>query len=672
MKISSFNLSWYGQWPLEHRSCDEWSRPGLTNGWGSLQVSGDPTSLRHLVFPPVSSAEESTAFLTLDDTLLAATSTVTSVTWLPWSVNRRATFGNWEIESQVCLPPETPGALLRVNLRNRDSQPRHLRAGLRLSGRCVNRGLDPWFWGIPGISTQIVDFLGESGLKPIREICTDGLLFRDRGGEAASAQMLNPAPDFWAGNGDATWQRTLAPGESLTIHLAIILDPESSPAEDRARALLQDPERAFAGAESFWRQLWHSAFHPGGPLSGSLPDLDLPENLLPVAASSVLCLLLSRRTHRVGDGRVKYNISTPRRVEACFYPNDWGLASRALAQMDPDATWNQLAMATRADVRRFNQINHFTGRGGDAQGHGWPYTIDIFNLFYAAWHLWQTSDGAAPEALRDRQLPLPDGRQVSLLDVLEDLAFDWRNRRASGRHLADYGARHELLECVTTYAHVVAGLNAGAAWMLRRLANAYRALGRTEQALAVDLEADRIVSAILSELYVEGSGWFRCLHQDGSAHEVRHCWDTGMVLTCIGPELPAKVQAEIVAFFARELRTPSWLRALSPLDGDAAISGQRADHQCNGAYGAWPAQVALGLLRIGQADLVHSWMDGISRTARQGPFGQAHYDETATEPVHGGAAKATDELPQCCHWSNLSGGLFFSVLEEGAGNFSSA
>lgn len=393
MRLSSFDPSWYAAWPVHKTASEEWSRPGLTNFLGSLQAGGDVSSLRHVIFPPVSGAEESTAYLTVDGTFLAATRLQTKIRWRPWCVERTVRHGPWRIHTHLCLPPGEHAALQRIVVSNTTDTARNLSLALRLSGRCVNRG------------------------------------------------------------------------------------------------------------------------------------------------------------------------------------------------------------------------------------------------------------------------------ELSLLGVLEDLAFDWRSRRVDALGLADYGPKEELLECVSTYEHVVAGLNAGTAWMLRRLAEAYRALGRTTEAAALDAEADALVADLQRHLYVEGGGWFRCILPDGRRREVRHCWDTGMVLMCIGLELPETVRREIVHFFRTELQTPSWIRALSPHDGDAAVSGNRADHQFNGAVGSWPAEVALGLLHIGERDLVTDWLHGIARTARQGPFGQAHYDEGVVEPTHDGATKVTEELPQCCHWSNISGALFFSVME---------
>ncbi|MCC5842968.1 MAG: hypothetical protein JJU05_01825 [Verrucomicrobia bacterium] len=674
--LASFDLSWFSQWPLNHTALDEFSRPGLTNGLGSLQTGGDPSSIRHLIFPPVSGAEESTAYLTLNGTFLAATLLETELRWCPWSIDREALHEAWRINTRLTLPPNEHAALLTLRFTNTAESPRDLDIGLRLSGRCVNRGIDSWYWGVPGVATTLAGLLESTGLDPVTETLPDGLLTRERApanadsdaGRAFNAQVLSPAPQSRGRNGDACWRfENVPPGESIHITLALGLGETAEAALEPARRLLKNPDQAFADAEAHWRALWKSAFSDGGPLSGRVADLKIPEELTPVAVSAILSMLQSRRTHRVTGGKAFYNISTPRRVEACFYPNDWSMATPALAKLDPDATWRQFEMALTADVRKYNQINFLTGRGGDAVGPGWPYTVDIYNMFNAAWQLWSdecrvTSDECRVTGL-NRHLGTASG-EMTLLEVFEDLAFDWRKHRVPDLNLADYGSKHELLECVSTYEHVVAGLNACAAWMLRRLAELYRLLERGEDAAKADAEADGIRDAILKHLYVEGCGWFRCVLPDGRSREVRHCWDIALVLKGIGHELPPGVQEEIVTFFQTELQTPSWIRALSPHDGDAAVSGLRADHQYNGAFGSWPAETALGLLNIGRRDIVEDWMRGIARTARQGPFAQAYFEEGVFPATHGGATKVTDETPQCCHWSNISGGLFYTVMEK--------
>lgn len=667
MRLSEFDLAWYKQWAIEHTSAEEWSRPGLTNGLGSLQVGGDPSSIRHLLFPPLSGAEESTGWLTLNGQFLASSRIPVKVAWCPWEISRECAYDGWEIRTRVCMPTNRQGALLEIAVTNTSTATEELELGLRLSGRCVNRPVGNWFWGVPTVATSIADLLGNAGLDPLIEPLDDGLVFAERASgsdtnnRAYNAQSLSPKPHHWYRNGDAGYRFTVDAGSSVCVFLGIGMSNQPD-AREIAAAILADPDREFEAARQSWLELWQSAFSSAGPLSGQLADLDLPEELMPVATSALLSALQSRRTHRAANGKVNYNISTPRRVETCFYPNDWALAARALVQMDPEPALRQLKMAVAADVRRFNQINFITGQGGDANHEGWPYTIDIFNVFYAAWWYWQ-SMGADPAMLSDLKFQSPKG-ELSLLELLEDHAFDWRHRMDHATGLTDYGAKELLLECVTSYEHIVAGLNAGAVWMLRKLAQAYQLIGRVDDSRLMVREADHLRDSLLRHLYVEGCGWFRCRLPDGRSREVRHCWDTGMVLMCIGDELPEAVCAEIVQFFRKELQTPGWIRALSPHDADAAVSGTRADHQFNGAFGAWPALVALGLLNIGQIQLVGEWLSGIARTARQGPFGQAYYDEAVVAAVHGGAVKVTDEVPQCCHWSNLSGAMFYAVMEE--------
>jgi hypothetical protein len=678
MKLSEFDLAWYAQWKQVHAPLEEWSRPGLTNFLGSLQAGGDPTSIRHIVFPPLSGAEESTAYLAINGRLLAASKVATATSWCPWEIRREAQFDGWSITSRLTIVAGEHAVYQTITIKNCSAQERPLQADLRLSGRLVNRGPESWFWGIPKVAVTLDALHGYAGLYPqVTRIADNGLLFqeavpqkaeRQPGGECAghayNAHVLDPAPDAWLASGDLRYTRNMTPGATLQIHLVIAMDTTSA-AEATALRLLNGKDAIFGSSEQAWRNQWKAVFaHQDATFSGCLPDWDIEEERLPVAASAILCALQSRRTFRYLNGDPVYNISTPRRVEACFYPNDWALAGDLLCQLDPQPTWKQLGMALRADIRRNNQVNLLTGKGGDATSSGWPYTIDVFNCFYVAWQLWQ-SGGADVADLSRRRLPTPAGEK-SLQEVLEDLGTDWRRRKVGSLGLAQYGPKEELLECVSTYTHVVAGLNAGALWMLRRLAELYRKIGDNGQADELVAEADALAAAILDKLYVDGAGYFKAIDADGVAREVRHCWDTGMVLFCMGDELPRGIVREMVAFFRSELMTPGWIRALSPLDGDAATSGIRADHQFNGAFGAWPAQVAIGLLRVGERELVGEWLQGIARTARQGPFGQAHYAEESHDATFGGATKVTDEVPQCCHWSNISGGLFWQLMREWA------
>ncbi|MCD8482972.1 MAG: hypothetical protein LR015_10115 [Verrucomicrobia bacterium] len=343
-------------------------------------------------------------------------------------------------------------------------------------------------------------------------------------GQAWCAQAVQSPPHSIGDNGDWCWEFELEAGAEVSLDFAMVMGETSAVAE-HATQLVKTVAEQLSTIEAQWRDLWRQVFAGGPEFSGSLPDLELPEALAPVAVSAIFTALYLRRKHSPNKGLTRYSISMPRRVEACFYPNDWALAAGILARLDPEPTWQQLEMALSADIRKFNQINTLTGKGGDYSGHGWPYAMDIFNCFLVGLKLVQQG---GTDWLK-RTIRTASGT-MSLLAALEDLAFDYRKNLIPELGLADYGARQQLLECVSTYEHAVASLNAGAVWMLRELASLYRTLGRTEDASALVAESNKLQQAILDQLYVEGKGWFRSVAPDGSARECRHCWDTGMVL----------------------------------------------------------------------------------------------------------------------------------------------
>lgn len=649
MKLSSFDLRWFGQHAQTHRYLDEWSRPGLTNGLGSLQVDADPTAIKHLIIPPVSSAEETTALLTLNGTFLPSSGVLVEVRWTPWAITRSCSLDGWQVETQLTMPPSHSGALQEIRVTNTREQTRDLDLQLRLSGRCVNPGMEKWFWAVPSVAVTVDDLHGHGGLDPKIEPQPDGVLFANRDGDpAVNAQLLRPTPKRLQ-NTDAGYTRTLAAGESFTCWLAIGLGEEAS-IQAPTQNLLADPAAHFQAAQESWQEQWDAAFAPG-----RLPDLELPEEVAPLGAASILTALQLRRAHLPNKGKVRYSISTPRRVEACFYRWDWAMAARLLSQLDPQVTWEQLEVALQVDWQQYQQISNLTD-----QGDGWAYSFDPYNLFSVAWHLWQVH-GRSPEFLQ-RRLSTCRG-ELSVLEVFHLLAHDYEARLHPEFGLADYGGKEALLECVSSYQHLVAGLNAAAVWMLEELATASEVARQSESAATYRTQADRLYTALMEQLYLPGEGCFAVLYPDGRKIPVRHALDVQTVLMCVGHRLPENIRAEIAAFFQQELQTPAWMRALSPRDSDAAVSGIRADHQFCGAFGAWPAQMGLGLLQIGQSDLVREWATGMSKIATLGPIAQAYFDDIILPTRDGVPQKVTDEMPHGTHWCNLGGGQFWQLIE---------
>ena len=117
----------------------------------------------------------------------------------------------------------------------------------------------------------------------------------------------------------------------------------------------------------------------------------------------------------------------------------------------------------------------------------------------------------------------------------------------------------------------------------------------------------------MNTLYLDGKGFFACKQPDGSLVPVRHCLDFFTVLQCMGEDLTAKQRQEMIQFFLEELKTTTWMHALSPLDPDTAFS-TRTDHQDDGAYTTWPAYSLEVLIQEGYFGEAFEWI-GIGQEA---------------------------------------------------------
>ncbi|MBC8399861.1 MAG: hypothetical protein H8E14_00070 [Candidatus Marinimicrobia bacterium] len=249
----------------------------------------------------------------------------------------------------------------------------------------------------------------------------------------------------------------------------------------------------------------------------------------------------------------------------------------------------------------------------------------------------------------------------SIFDYLEEYAGYWRNFK-SDMGLADYGGIDNLLECVSSYTHQVASLNAGNVFNLRFMAQLLMVRGKKAASATLQAEARELLKNV-QNLYADGGGFWKTRQPNGQEVEVRHCYDFITILNTIAGDLTAKQKKEMTRYFTEELQTENWIRALSPKDQDAIFS-VRPDHQWNGAFPAWPAQAVSGLYRLGQPAIAYEWMQGLAESANQGPFGQAHFVETAAPPEAGGARKAPYEMPYITDWAVSSGGSWVDIIIE--------
>ncbi len=448
----------------------------------------------------------------------------------------------------------------------------------------------------------------------------------------------------------------LPPGESWRLRyvnalggtLAAALD-----AYDDARAHFEARQEQ---ARAAWQSEIEAAFTAGNDrFSGSLPTLEGGHgSIRQLYATGALNLLFMKRTDPRNRFGTSYKTISPR-SGATSWLWDTQQAASGLVHLDPLVLKTMVEWWMRTDIHQCWGTNYLNG----APLGPW-YSVNDYALFTMAYHyLRYTGDfGWLDQRIEGR----------TALEHLQSCADHWRVLNAAD-YLADYGDPRNLLECVRTYTHKVAALNAANAWMNRTLAEIEARRGETTSAHQRRRDAQAITQAVL-QLYRPG-GHFACRQPDGSEVDVQHSYDFGVVMATLFDDLGPQRREQMIRFFQAKLQTPSWMRALAE-DDPAAAWSLRTDHTATGAYTSWPAYALLALCQTGHLAEALAWIGvgnesgGLAGVARQGPFGQAAFHGGPGSRLDDRAArKAPDDPPHYEEWIDVAGGAYIGAVIEG-------
>lgn len=641
---------------LTYRNGDLFSPPGLTNFLGCLQVAPDLLAVQHLTFAPYSLGESWLGALTLNACRLHTSPAPIEFEWRPDRVRRWTQHDGFTLESTTVMGVgrQTVTVALRLTNTAAEARPAHLQI---LAGEGVMHSTTGWKTPYsprecPAISTTPWDG-APAAHTLVRNIITptpgrEGLLFTSRTSAACAVQATSPAPDRlnrrWL---EFDW--TLAAGETRELHFFIaVATDESAALAELTRWQTATPAAAFAAAEADWRAEITAAFTPGNTrFSGHLPRLETTNSdLRALYLNAAITVIYFKREHPASRYGRTYATLMPRYWVTTSFINDWSLSATLLVMLDPACARAMIELWLARDIYKHFGTDYVSG---ESTGN-WYSCNDYAMARLITTYVRVTGDFAWLQ------------QTVGARTVLEHLRACATHYRTldRGSGLADYGDRNSLLEAVGTYQHEVASLNAANVWILRETATLFAHLGDATTAAELRAEAAALIPRI-QQLYVPGAGHWQCRQPDGSLVPVRHIWDFIHTLNFLHADLPPAQLAEMLAYFQREHLTPAWLAALSPLDEDTGFS-LRPDHQWNGSYPAWVSLAASALVKADRSDVLATWLPGLARTARQGPYSQAHFVENAAPPVEGGARKAPTEWPYINDWTCLCAGNFFETV----------
>ncbi|MGI6639919.1 MAG: hypothetical protein ACOX48_00175 [Limnochordia bacterium] len=623
--------------------------PALTNQWSALVAGRDVLSYSGFAAPPIyQDGTQGEIALTVNGVReegrdMAAPLTYT---WYPGRIERQCTWLGLSASTRTALSVQADAVLSELILENPGDEARDVEVEVRFT---------------PDLRT---DWMGTP--EPAVSVDHDGnrvyLVEEKTGACAAVGTNQCAAVEHRPEEGRLlfTFAAQIAPGKCWRLQLVHVLAGSYGEARHVLRGHLADFAPRFEEVQRAWEKEWRSAFTPNsGSFSGYLPVLETSEpKLNRLYYMSIMNLLYCKRTRTFGTPALVYATGMPSSqltfaVTSSFLW-DAMMVSGILSLLDPVVMRHQLEDWLESDIHQGYGIDFLSGKP-----LGFWYAVNDYALIHMAYqYVRYTGD----EEWLTKKIK---GKPV--FEHLVESADYWKHI-ADGDGLADYGEKENLLECVSTYTHKVASFNAANVWNARTVARFAARLGEREEGERLQRQAERLAQAV-NTLYLDGKGFFACKQPDGSLVPVRHCLDFFTVLQCMGEDLTAKQRQEMIQFFLEELKTTTWMHALSPLDPDTAFS-TRTDHQDDGAYTTWPAYSLEVLIQEGYFGEAFEWIGigqeaGLADVTRQGPFGQAYFHGDGDSPrVAGAAAKAPMEWPEIEKPVLISGGKYAQVILE--------
>ena len=628
---------------MTHKFGDLFAPPGLTNQWGCIQAAMDVVAIRSIAFPPYAQGEMNvaplgsggellTGVLYIDDEYFASTKTPIEFVWRPDRIERRTTFKGLEISSIAIVPFRSMTGAVKVTVKNTTLSRRKTEIKLAINGGST-KSVAPWNAAYsPGEYDNVRSVDHGRGAVLCKSVRTEAMVLQ---GAYPKPDRLLPS---WI-----VYEMDLQPNQERSFTFVNALGPDQKTVETAFDAVINKFDEVRKVTTEEWNAELEAVFTPNNKrYSGHLPILATTDEAVKrLYHSAVMSAVYFKRTTPGSVYGTTYVTLMPRYWETTTFLWDISLSAMLLSMLDPVVLRRMMETWMTLDVYKHFGTEYLTGDGVGPWYSVNDYAMSRMAREYLRW----TGD----KAWLDKNV---GGKTV--FDRLIEYAEHWRVLDTNKHGLADYGGVSNLLEAVSSYVHEVAGLNAANVFNLRFASELLDHKGQKEKAAAFRREAVELGTRV-NQLYVDGKGIWRCKLPDGSFNEVHHCYDFGTTLITIGDLMTQKQKNEMVAFFKRELQTPTWMRALSTHDLDVTFS-IRPDHQWTGAYTAWPALALSGLFAAGAVDTAYSWIEGLAKTTQQGPLAQAHFTETFVSPEsNGGATKSTSDQPYINDWACVSG-----------------
>ncbi len=630
--------------PMIHKSGDVFNPPGLTNFIGTVQVGMDITGISSLNFPPLSCSDGKTAGFFVNRKYFPSYGVPVTTTWFPDRIEREASIGEISFKSITILGIEKTAAMEEIRVRNRGNSKEELELKLLFSSGVIKQ-TEPW--NNPPVP-------GEACSYAVADKTRKAFLFNSKDLSAFNLQGIYPFPDSMK-ESSVVFSMELSPGEEKQFFYVSALGSTRVETETLYDSLITSVGNEITETRNYWNEEIKAVFTPGNNrYSGSLPELETSdEEILKLYFMGILGVIYFKRDNPNSVYGRAYDTLMPKYWQTVTFLWDYSLSSTVHSLLDPAVMKKYLEKWMSTDIHKHFGTEYLTGGPVGPWYSVNDYAMTRMIRDYLCW--------TGNFSWLDEQVSNGIGGSGKVIDFLEEYATHWKKLK-SVNGLADYGGINNLLECVSTYIHEVASLNAGNVYNMRTASEIFKLRGDESKSAEFIKEASALMKA-LSSLYSPGEGCWNVRYPDGRMIQSKHCYDFITILNTVAEDLPSGQKKEMCDFFEREMQSPVWMNALSVSD-DNVLFSVRPDHQWNGAYPAWPAQAVSGMYAAGKGDSAFRWLKGLAKSANQGPFGQAHFTGAFIDTEDSGALKAANNEPYICDWTVSSGGSWVNIIIE--------
>ena len=251
----------------------------------------------------------------------------------------------------------------------------------------------------------------------------------------------------------------LEPGAQWHFYYVNAIGENINEAGTVYEALIRDVAGELARVRSNWNTELRALFTPGNDrYSGQLPLLLTEDaDIRKLYWMGALGVAYSKRYHPLSVHGRTYDTLMPRYWQSAMVLWDYSLSASVHALLDPAVMRASLERWMRMDVHKYFGTEYLTG-----SGIGPWYAVNDYAMVSMAYTYLRWSGDLA--WLKHRI------GHTSIQEFLSQYALNWKQfKQPSG--LAGYGTLYNLLECVSSYTHEIAALNAANVFSMRVVAD---------------------------------------------------------------------------------------------------------------------------------------------------------------------------------------------------------